>query len=142
MAYWEFDSIKPIRRKQFIQERGIAFLAGMFVCWALFCLYFAVLPNSILQPELLLTEKFWAYVFLTGCYAFAILSWITFMSCLSAAHVIIANFIVLGLLLLFQFALVPLYSMNILFINSALSIGAGAVLLKIAYYGWCKKEFA
>jgi hypothetical protein len=140
MGYWQRDMMKPVRRKNILKERGVALLTLLAAFWTFFAFTFAVLPNMIIAPALLRTPLFWAYLFLTGCYAFAVFSWIIFLVCLSVTKVIIANFIGLALLSLFQALGVPSFSLEMLIVTGVFSLAAGAVFLKTALKRWYEKE--
>jgi|GEM_PF-2995030 len=140
MGYWQRDMMKPVRRRDIVRERGTALLIALFSFWALFALYFAVLPSIVIDPALLRSAMFWAHLALTGSYAFAAFSWILFLSCLSVTNVIVLNFIALAGLSLAQTYGAGAFPLNVLIATSVLSLAAGAVFCKTALMRWYEKE--
>ena len=141
MAYLGYDLLKPIRKSQFFQERGIILFQDFLVYWFLFTVYFAVLPSKILMPAVLMTPKFWIYLLLTGTYGFLTLVWIVYMAALTSPRAVIINGISLCILTQMQFMLAGALSTEAMIINAVLSFLGGALLTSVAYKKWCLAEF-
>jgi hypothetical protein len=141
MAYWGYDLLKPVPRERVIRERGMGIFGGLIVLWVLFCFYFSVIPSMVLDPSILKTIKFWAYILLTGSYAFASLSWLALMSQLNSAKAVIVHGLISIQLSLLLFYAVEYFSpMTVVFCGVLVLMG-GVVLLQCAYARWCKAEF-
>jgi hypothetical protein len=141
MASWGYDLLKPVKRETVIWERGMGIFGGLFVLWALFCLYFTVIPSIVLNPVIFKTAKFWGYLLLTGSYAFVSLSWLTLMSQLcSSKAVIIHGLVSIQLSLLLFYCVEYLSPMAVVLCGMLVLIG-GIVLVRCAYLRWCEAEF-
>ena len=142
MAYLSYDLLKPVRKAQFMKERGAVLLQDFLVYWMLFVIYFAVGPNQILQPEVLATGKFWSYLFLTFSYGIMSLAWIAYMAALTSTRSVIINGILSCSLTQVEFMVVGYLPMEVMVINALVCAAGGVVLTVMAYQRWCGKELA
>ena len=141
LSYLEFDVIKPVMKDVLIKERGIVLLIHLVLNWFLFALCYAVVPGIFLQPGLLVINKFWGTIALTGTFAFVVFSWISVLSCVNRPASVIAQGFLLSCLILFQFYFAPYFSWKTIVINNILCLILGSFLIRRAYKMWCQKEF-
>ncbi|MFC1704282.1 hypothetical protein ACFL1E_05850 [Candidatus Omnitrophota bacterium] len=141
LAYWGYDLLKPVKKNEYIKERGLILLAHLFLYWIVFCVCFAVVPSIIYQPEVFALQKFWGFIISTGIFSFMVFNWLSFLSCKSSLRVVIFNGIILSSIVLFQFYLAPKFSFGTIISISIVCLSLGFIFLKKAYYLWCQKEF-
>jgi hypothetical protein len=141
MAYLGYDLLKPIRKSEFMKERGIILGQDFLSYWLLFVMYFAVLPNKILMPEILGTVKLWNYLLLTFGYGFLTLAWIAYMATLDNPKSVIINGISLCILSQMQFMGSGIFTAELMAISAFLSFAGAGLLTRAAYKKWCQMEF-
>jgi hypothetical protein len=112
------------------------------VCWLLFVVYLAILPNGILNPSFLAVGKFWAYLFLTASFGFLSLAWIVYMAALRTTRAVLINGGFSGVVTQIEFMLAAHLSAADMMIHAALWLLAAAWLLKMAYARWREAEFS
>lgn len=140
MAYWIFDLIKPVDKKEFIRERAITYGLYSGVSWLLFCLYFAVIPNIWLKTTIWQTSKFWLYLLLTGCYSFMTMAWMAYLAALTETRRVILSGIILCVVTQAEFMLMPYGTINVLWWNILLVIILAGFLTRLAFRRWCEVE--
>ncbi|HOY08991.1 MAG TPA: hypothetical protein PLB05_02820 [Candidatus Omnitrophota bacterium] len=142
MTTWGYDVLKPVRKGDFVQEQGVALVAGLGFYWFLFVFYLVLTPHLVLKPAELALPRFWGYLLLTGSFALLTLSWVIFMSCYSSRpwFVIIHGGILCMLAQLLFMVSVRFSGMISLAVSVACWVGI-YVFLKSGYRKWCEAEF-
>ncbi len=141
IAYWGYDVLKPVGKKQYMKQQGIVLLTSLFLYWALIAVFFAILPNIIAQPDLFMAKKFWAYLFLTLIFAFSVLSWLALLSCVKSSTSVIMQGVVLSVVVLWCFYFVSGFSLGQILLSNLISLIGSIVLCRKAYEVWCENEF-
>ncbi len=141
LGYWGYDLLKPIKKNQYMKERGIILIVHLLFYWLIFSLCFAILPSFVFQPEVFDEKKYWGFMLLTGTFAFLVLSWLALLSCSSKSKVVIINGIFLSNIILFQFYFSSRFNFEAIIWLNVICVVAGLVLLSKAYSAWCQKEF-
>lgn len=141
IAYWGYDILKPVDRRQYMLQQGIVSMTNLLMYWALFAVCFAVLPNIFSQPEIFATKKYWAYLFLTGIFAAVVLCWLAGLSCAKSPAAVITQGLVFGLTALIGFYCVEVFSFEQLMIANAVLLALSLIFGRKAYEAWCDNEF-
>ncbi len=136
-----YDLLKPIKREQYILERGLVMFFYLVLYWSLISICFAIIPGLFYYSQELLTKKFLAYLVLTGASACLIFGWLAYLSCITQVGVLIINGIFLGTINLFEFYALPDLPWEGILILILLTFIGSLLLMRKAYVAWCEKEF-
>ncbi len=136
MAYWGYDLLRPVTREQYLRERGLVLALHLLVHWLFLIWMVAVVPAWTLQPEIFSTARFWLNLSLTGIIALLTMAWLTGLSCVSSARLIILNGCLLGFVVLFfiYFSDVLPTAWLVAFNFSSLCLLIGVVRLSYRYW--------
>lgn len=141
IAFWDFDLIKPVSRKNFFLERGVSLLIQLLFYWSILIFLFGILPAFIFESSQLIAVKFWFYILLTFSYSILLFAWLAYLSSNDEVKNLLMNGILMAVIsvgLLFNVGGLETWQMFVLILAS---VFAGGYLLKVAHRSWTQKEF-
>lgn len=141
MMFWSYDLIKPIRRCDFFKQQGVKVYSHLLSYWFMIVLYFAIIPDLATSAQQLRAAHFWAFLFLTLCFATLCLGWLATLSALRNECAVVGNGFVLCLIIMSELLLAGSSSTQWIVVNAFLCLILSTLFLKLAFEKWMDKEF-
>ncbi|MBP6344251.1 MAG: hypothetical protein KA403_09960 [Candidatus Omnitrophica bacterium] len=141
MAYWGYDILKPVDKKDYMRQQGVVIFTSLVLYWTLFAVCFALIPSIMNKPDVFAAWQFWLYLLYTLNFSFMVLCWLALLSCTANPIFVIMQGILLTCAALFLLYCMPGFSADQMIANNIVCLTAGLFFCRRAYLAWCEKEF-